>query len=107
MVSYRGWKKLNYPGGFMLRTDAEEIERQLQILDKTGTDHRKLREEAIAEGYKDERCPGEGCGRLYLAHAHFVYCELQGECPMVSKSLRQEDGTPKTMLDLMVEGQPA
>ena len=88
----------------MLKDDSEEIERQLQILDKTGTDHRKLRDEAIAEGFKDERCPRDGCGRLLLAHAHFVQCELHGECPMVSKSLRHEDGTPKTMLDMIVEG---
>lgn len=90
----------------MLDVDAE-VERQLKLLDTTGTDHRKLREEAIAEGFKDEPCPRNDCDRLFLAHAHFIRCELSGECPMVSKSLRHEDGTLKTMLDMLLEEQPA
>ncbi len=86
----------------MPEIEPELVEQQLQLLDGTGHDHRKSRADAIAEGYTDEVCPKEGCGRLFLAHCHFVICELHGECPMVSKSLRHDDGTPKTMLDMLV-----
>jgi hypothetical protein len=62
----------------------------------TSMDVEARRNEAIAEGYKDEVCD---CGRLFLAHHHFVRCDVSG-CPMRSadgKSLAQ------MMLDRMEE----
>lgn len=42
----------------------------------------ELREEAIAEGYKDETC--SKCGTLFEAHKHFILCNSR-PCPMVSE----------------------
>ena len=41
----------------------------------------ELHKEALAEGYKDEKCPK--CGTMFLAHHHFVRCN-EAECPMKS-----------------------
>ena len=41
----------------------------------------ELHKEALAEGYKDEKCPT--CGTMFLAHHHFVICD-QSSCPMKS-----------------------
>lgn len=45
------------------------------------TDRERLRQEAIAEGYKDETCPK--CGTLFEAHIHFIRCDAE-PCPMKS-----------------------
>lgn len=39
------------------------------------------REQALADGYKDETCPK--CGALFEAQIHFVRCDAK-PCPMVS-----------------------
>ena len=44
-------------------------------------DREKLRQEAIAEGFKDETCAK--CGTLFEAHIHFVRCDAD-DCPMKS-----------------------
>lgn len=58
-----------------------EIEKILTELDK---EELRLRNEAITEGYKDERCPK--CKTVFLAHKHLVRCEHapHGNCPMVT-----------------------
>lgn len=54
----------------------------------------ELREEAIAQGYKDETCPK--CGTLFEAHKHFVLCYSR-PCPMMST----EDS--RTLFERMVD----
>ena len=51
----------------------------------------------LAEGFKDKVCPK--CGVVYLAHHHFINCELgrYGECPIVSKS------NPKSILQQLLD----
>lgn len=39
------------------------------------------REEALAEGYKDETCAK--CGALFEAQIHFIFCDTK-PCPMKS-----------------------
>lgn len=57
-----------------------ELEKELQELDKEGL---RLRNEAMAEGHKDEKCPK--CETILLAHHHLIICEYasSGNCPMV------------------------
>jgi ribosomal protein S27AE len=45
-------------------------------------DTKKLREQAIAQGYKDDICPK--CSTVLLAHHHFVACNYArtNNCPM-------------------------
>lgn len=57
----------------------------------------EARARAVAEGYKDEKCPD--CGRLFRAHVHFVFCGKQQACPMVSK---KDD--PRSLLDRFKDG---
>lgn len=54
----------------------------------------QIREEAIAEGYKDETCPK--CGTLFEAHKHFILCDSR-PCPMISTS------DPRSLFDRMLD----
>jgi uncharacterized C2H2 Zn-finger protein len=53
------------------------------------------RDQAIAEGYKDEACPK--CGAVFEAQIHFIRCDAK-PCPMVST---QE---PRTLLQRLIDG---
>ena len=55
----------------------------------------KLREEALAEGYKDQKCPK--CEALLLANHHFLICDTS-ECPMRSKT------ETRSLLERFVDG---
>jgi hypothetical protein len=54
---------------------------------------KKARQEAIQEGYKDEKCLK--CGTVYLAHHHFVRCN-DPDCPMKTPG-------GKSLLDMLGE----
>lgn len=58
-----------------------ELEKILVGLDK---EELRLRNEGVAEGYKDEKCPK--CDTIFLAHKHLIMCEhaSSGNCPMVT-----------------------
>lgn len=53
-------------------------------LSKLGDGGLKRHSDALAEGYKDEKCPK--CKTIFLAHMHLVRCEHapHGNCPMVT-----------------------
>lgn len=76
----------------------ERVKLAISHLDETEL---RLHREALEEGYKDELCSKEGCGRIFLAHKHFIMCEPPEECPMISKSLKHENGKPKSFLDML------
>lgn len=78
----------------------EMVNLAINQLDKN---EQRLHKEALREGFKDELCPKVGCGRILLAHKHFIMCEPPDECPMISKKLTHKNGKPKSMLDLLTE----
>lgn len=67
-----------------MKTIQEEID-SLSETDK------KLHDESLSEGYKDEICPT--CGVVFLAHKHLVRCYIK-PCPM---------SCGKSLLDLWME----
>lgn len=58
-------------------------------------DNSTLREQALAEGYKDEVCPK--CGTLFEAQIHLVRCDAR-PCPMISTT------DPRTLFERMMDG---
>lgn len=65
-----------------LPVSPEELERELERYKKEFSEYfdpYKKREEALKEGYKDEKC--EKCNAIFLAYHHWVRCDNE-DCPM-------------------------
>lgn len=69
--------------------DQKKIADYIATLGKEDQDRYQV---AVAEGYKDEVCPG--CSTVLLAFHHFIRCSKEN-CPMRAKS---SDGTPEPSL---------
>lgn len=65
--------------------NTEEVEAAIALRVSIGSitaeEFKKLYDEAVGEGYKDEVCR---CGTIFLACSHFVNC-ASPDCPMKTK----------------------
>ncbi len=84
----------------VVRLNQEKIATAINQLDEHC---RKLHEQALGQGFKDEICPETRCSIVLLAHQHLVRCDPTS-CPMISRQNLNPDGQPKSLLDTLAEG---
>ena len=86
--------------------DKEALLAQQPVIDteisRLGENGRRLHDQALLEGYKDEVCPEARCGVVLLAHHHFLRCD-HAACPMVSRQNLNSDGNPKNLLETLID----